>query len=503
MRWLTLTLALVSLSACAEYDMVNAQYERFDGEDDTAEGWDDHTTLRVDVHPDQVDADEPLLSQSFWVPLVDGDLDSGPVDLPLAEPVFVSGYVTAYEVSPWSGADLPGQDEAVQAQVAIRQALSAQSQVIDSDPETGWFGLRVVPDEGYTVAVSPDSTSFPAALLEVDILDDLDLDLDLGQGVPIYGRVTHDDGSPMELASVYAVTDGLQTARAQTDAEGWYVIQVQEGLDWSVVCLGGADLRDPTLTSEPMRVSGDYQRYDFAYGDLDMVTVSGRVVDAGGLPAEVALVRLVAESLDGYPEGTTLEREVSTGSNGNFDITVVPGTWTIEVMPGESQLASEDITRSPVALESVHVVDDLSLGRIDLPLFTTLSGIVTDTDDLPVAGAVIRFTEVGFDQTTWSVHTSEDGTFSTEVPQVELDVTLTPPSDRVHDLAMTRLTLDPTQVAEPNLRLQRGQRLRGTALGPDRQALPWALVEVRSAEEVLLAVTVTDDQGQFDVGVAP
>ncbi len=502
MRWTTLALVAASLTGCADYQLTNARYERYDGVQPT-DDWESSATLRLDVHPDQIDAEQPLLSQSFWVPLHDGNLTSSPLDLRLSKSVLVSGYVSAYQVSPWSGADLPGQDVAVRAEVSLHLKDSAQSTVVSTDPGDGWFETRVVPDEGYTLAVSPDSPEVPAALLEVDALDDLDLDLDLGQGTPLYGRVTLDDGSPMVGARVYATSGPVQTAASLTDQEGWYLLRVQDNLDWSLVCTGRDDGRDPTLTTDTLAVSGDHLRHDLTYGPLDKVVISGRVLDASGLPAKQARVRLVAESLDGFPEGTQHEPDGSTGSNGNFDILVVPGTWTLEILPEESELATSSSSRSPVALEALEVDEAVDLGRIDLPAYTSLSGIVTDPDGVPVAGAGLHLTEVGFNSRSWASYTEDDGTFTVEVPQVDLMITLTPPPDRANVLATTRLSLNPSEVTEPELRIEQGQRLRGIVRAPEGEALPYALIEVHSDADALLAVTVTDGEGRFDVGVAP
>lgn len=74
------------------------------------------------------------------------------------------------------------------------------------------------------------------------------------------------------------------------------------------------------------------------------VTLSGRVVLAGTLDGVESGLTFVLESLSGLAEGTSVafSREVRTGTNGTFEVALLPGTYRVVTQPASHQLAQSE-----------------------------------------------------------------------------------------------------------------------------------------------------------------
>jgi len=115
----------------------------------------------------------------------------------------------------------------------------------------------------------------------------------------------------------------------------------------------------------------------------DEVTLSGKVTDTEGNP--VANANIIAHWRPGPADGRPPAGPPASGitsANGSYRITLMPGTYTLEIIPPRgSDLPSKTIS-------DVQVKEDMTLD-ITLEAGAILSGKVTDADGKPVANAYV------------------------------------------------------------------------------------------------------------------
>jgi len=494
-------LSLLALSACAELGIMSADESTYvPGEDDIDDyGANLASSLRLDVFPSEgevaADADDgvvDLLPRSFEM-----SSDTRGVDLVLEPPVLLEGYVTGYRVSPTALSELPGVEEPVDARVAVRREDSVQSRTTVTASD-GYFQMRVVPDVGYRLDVTPDDPEIALYSSEVHLLEDTYLDLDLEVGSTLWGRVVDGGGNPLVGVTVYAESVfGAKTATQVTDQGGEYLLRAQPGA-YRIVAEGTDNGRDPTVATELTYVGEEGARIDVVYPNLDFLSVGGRMRPEGGTYIRDGAARFTAVSLNGYPDTTSLVVEARTDDFGNFDTRLLAGTYEVELFP------TDDQQLTPVSLGEVTIEGSTDIGTTVLPAFTVALGAVSDPNGGPVAGALVDCVEIGFAERVYTAHTDEAGQFGMMAPQMSLDCDLVPPADR-SDLALTPLVLDLQADDTPELIMEYGQLVTGTVRYTDGGALrplEFAVVEVRDAKGQLLGTALTNvGDGSFSLRV--
>lgn len=462
--------------------------------------------LRIDVLPSDLrlpDAEAtgfrvlPQTSRPLGLRALAGaTVDVGAIDLRV--PQLQTGAVTGFRFNPQIVA-LPGSDTPVVGTVTMRQPGTLQSYAARTD-DAGAFALWLVPQEVYRFEIVPDDPLLPAWSTTLPVgARTVDQQVDLGAGVPVFGRVTTGRGA-LVGARVHVVdAEGLVSASAVTDVYGLYQVRVSPGT-WTVVTEGRERGEDPTLTTAPVTVGDAGAEVDLAYPTvLSQVLVEGRVSSEGGARVPGALVRLTSEALEGF-EGLDARwtADVPTADNGTFLARAVPGRYTVEILP---PAVDEGPDYTPVRFEGVQLTQNSTdLGEVALARLIPVDGRVVDPFEDRVPNAIVSCAERGFDGRGWSTYTEDGGRFSLELPAVPLDCTVEPPGDRP-DLAPMRVSLDPAQQPTPRLQLSGGQLVEGVVRF-EGEPEPFALVEVRDLDDALLGVGFTDEEtGRFSVRV--
>lgn len=493
------SLVLLLAIGCSESKTANDRGAELNGAEPPAQDAETRVSLRVDVIPSQLRESEALdaafraLPQSVDVQdLLVEDVQLEPIVL--AAPQRQVGTVSGYRVNP-AIADLPGETVAVGGTVRIRQPGSIQSYA-DTTDELGAFEAWVVPGDGYRLEVVPDDPLLPVLATDL-VVADRPVDVELGAGVPIYGFVRSAAG-PMEDARVHVVDpQGVRSATAVTDENGLYQVRVTPGT-WTVVSEGRGLGQDPVLTLPPVEVDDDGAHVDVTYPtDLSPVLVQGRVVDPDGDSVTNATVRFVAESLDGY-DGLEASwvAEKPVGADSTFLGYVVPGTYTIEVLPPAADDGQPDF--SPLRRSAQVLAADAQLDLIELEPLRQVEGRVTGSGR-GLAGAQVTCAEVGFDERFWTTFTDDRGDFAVDLPRVPLACEVVPPGDEP-GFAPRWLDHDPATREPLEVALRAGNAVRGrieTEDGPEE----FAVIEILDLDQRRIGFGFTDGRGEFEIRV--
>jgi hypothetical protein len=496
MTWSILAPALLSacgvgLSNEAAYDMRGASAPV-----DAAESA--RVTLQLNLAPSNLRESESgayrVLPQTFGVTTLQSAARISVGSLVLESPVVQTGSASAYKVNP-SVAALPGDAVPVAGRVRLFHPASVQSYVTETDLD-GRFETWAVPGAGYRLEIVPFDPLLPVFTEEIGVTDPpTPLDRDLGAGVPIYGLVTTPSG-PVEGARIQLVDDfGTISATAFSDAYGIYQIRATKGV-WTVVCSGRDSGLDPILAFVDQTVGELGLNLDVAYPtELEAVLTRGEIESVDG-DRLAATVRLVAESLDGYTGfDAAFATEVFASSNGSFLGEVVPGIYTVDVLPPDE--GGDDL--SPRRLTGVRLGDGIELDGIQLEGRVEVGGEVRGPSG-PLAASRVVCDEVGFGERSWDTFTGEQGRFLLDLPRVRVACEAHPPGDR-SQLAPAFLSFDPSVEQSVAFDLVRGQVVAGTVVADDGEPEPTVVVEVRDASGRVLGSGLTGAEGQFEIAV--
>ena len=448
---------------------------------------------RFDVTPPEAQRlDRAFVPQTFQVSSLDGALQ----EFHLEPTVRIEGTVSYFDITP-TYATLPGdQASAAGLQVALEQWNSIQSAnaVVG---ESGEFGLQVAPG-AYDLLFQSTSPTMPSRRLSLQVEGDDSIDTDLGYGLPVWGRVLRPDGSPLAGAFVQAFdAQGLPSGMAQTDESGAYTVRVDPGT-YQVVCYGTDSGRVPVLRSEPLTLTETGAEANFQYANLTYSAVALRLEGSSGDGIDNAIVRFQALSLEGYADTASLTLEDSS-SSGNVNVLLLPGEYTVEVLPHAD---------SPYSGYSTTVsVDDsfVEMPETVLADLTDTTGVVTDPDGSPVPGALVVAMETASGGRSWSTTTNDAGQFVLALPNTAMEFLLTPPADR-RDLPMT-YTYGPDLGETPVLTFVAGFQTEGVVLYPDAdgelQPAEYAVVDVIGGSGRRIGSALTNSEGEFSLSLAP
>lgn len=416
--------------------------------------------------------------------------------LDLVESIAVSGTLTGVRVTPWFGA-LPLEQVEVEAAVHIDRVDGQRAYRTRTEPDSS-FAFRLVPDT-YRLTIVPDDPRLPIRSQVALWLEDTELDLTIGPGVPLWGQVVDALGAGQVGVSVWASDAyGTQSAAAATDEQGWFELRVEPGT-WSLNTSGGVDGRGPSLFADNVQVGETGERVDFVFAESERARVDGRVLGADGQPIEALAVRFTSRALLGYaPDEASYRVEALTDSRGFFSSQLPAGAYDVEVRP------NEEIEASPILLSSVPLLEDADLGNFRLPPLATVSATVLDPTEQPLVGAFVQCAEDGALQRRWDAFTDNAGVFALSLPAFALICTVHPPTDAV-DLPLTRVLTTGDRFPDV-VRVRPGASIGGTVSvggAPLQDIETPVLVRVVDLDGVTRGVATANPRtGRFDVSVS-
>ncbi len=485
-----LPLLLVTVVGCsASEDLMRAGYDSAAAETNGAT-----RSIRVDVLPS---GDVDALPQS----LVFGDVSWDDLELELAPTILWTGSVIGTVANPYAAAfsdiEVPG--EAGVSLEADLQALvvGQRDGAATVTNARGGFSLSVPEGGPYRVTVVPVAEApVPFLVLEDEYFTGnvTEETLDLGAGQAVFGTVLQEDGTPLPLAALARlehIATGVVGPAVPVNPNGHFLLRALPG-DYRVLVSGDKPSSFLPRIAQPVTVSAEEpSEVDLIVGVLEPVEVEMEVEGAAD-PSGLS-VRFVSESLALGEGSATVE---PFGVAGQFRTELLPGVWTVEILPDFNPNGQE----SPLRVEGVVVSagQPLDLGSVSLPPRVEVSGVVRSAqDDTPLGNVIVSAREVGFEGNVFSGRTDEDGRYTLQVPDVALDVSFAP--------AVTTETTTWLSVESPDdlgdLRLSLGEAVSGQVF-LDGEPVPFSVIEVRDGGSgALYATTFTDAEGFFAVRI--
>ena len=448
-------------------------------------------SFRIDVYPS--DAFDSLLPQSYQL---DGISDYVGLDISLQPTVILSGTIQGYDINPTSDILVPGQAQFVEGRVELRQNNSIAG-VVGYSSIDGSYSLEAPAGE-YDFLISPIFPSnLPFHITEAISLTNNDtLDVEISPGRPLFGSVLA-GSEPLTdaLVQVFDSQSNTPSAQYNLNEDGEFRIRIPEDRDDLRIELYrlASDAPIPTVVEE-VQLSEDSEYFEWRtdIGPLNEVKVSGRLKHpSGGIYQERALIRFKAIELDQNNGELTIETNNDT--NGRFRTDLLPGRWSVSIIPP----FGEDTTVSPTELELIVEEDnDVQMEDITLNESIRITGNILDPQGLPASGVIFSCKEDGFDQHVYSTSTDTEGQFSLDLPPSPCLATLTPIGGNA--AIQSFYFSAPSDEQQYELRLESGTEISGSILF-ENAVVPFALVEIRDDENNLLASTLSDNDGRFNL----
>ena len=276
-----------------------------------------------------------------------------------------SGYYIFGMVTDTSGAPIP--------EVGIEVVDAATEDWVAGGGTNGQGEYRVtVPPGTYNVYFWPWQTRYIAKQVNNVVVNaDYYLDITLQAGSLVDGTVTNEDSTPLERVGVIAFEVGTWNvvAGTSTDEDGYYAFGLLPGTY--------------DIFFDPFWNYSDYLSYTASNitvppdTTIDVVlqrgsSISGRVSDPEDNPVENAHV----EAVDTLHNNWVAEDW--TDEDGDYSLTVLPGTYHIQVWPPSDSLLPTTIRYISVPPDTVL---DIQLRR---PQLRSVTGILTDFNSIPM-----------------------------------------------------------------------------------------------------------------------
>ena len=205
-------------------------------------------------------------------------------------------------------------------------------------------------------------------------------------------------------------------------------------------------------------------------------------------------MRFTSLSLENAYGQSTVETE--TDQSGLFSRNLLPGTWYAQFIPPYES----DGGSSPEDIQiEVRNDNEVELGDIFLEERVLLEGYVVAPSGYPLGDVLINAVETGYNGYSYSATSGSDGYFSMRVPDVALSVSLQPSAA---DLAITRYELSDPNLAPAQFELSGGTLVAGHLVDPEGNPVPFTMIEVRDDSDWLYGVTLSGDDGYFEVRIS-
>jgi hypothetical protein len=398
----------------------------------------DPAELRIDVTP-FTDA----IPAQTWTPRA-GTAWSD-LSIQLAPLVEVTGVIHGYVPTPTS-ITVPGEEDAIEADVVAFVPGTKNSDGTRSSADTGRYTLELPGGSGYMFGVVPTNVQLPfVALADQTFSRDTDAPFELTESGAIFGyvvdRVADVDACPYPVDEELK-TCGVRGARVrlvesetgiggpiyETEADGYFLLKTLSGIVYDLEVSQGDSAPAPiphVVSAKIWAEPGQNTHVDVDLGWRSANTyLKGHVVDDAGNNVEDVLVRATATSLEAANGTLTIETE--TDRNGRFSQAILPGQWTVELIPPYDASLLLSPTTIDVAVDDGGLdLDDQTL----LPRVSVATTVVDPTTGIGVTGAAVSIREKGYDGYTFVAISDATGFVSLEATAVPVEVTVTPPSD--------------------------------------------------------------------------
>jgi hypothetical protein len=468
----------------------------------------DPADLRIDVTP----FTDTVAAQT-WSPRA-GTAWSN-LSIQLAPLVQVTGVIHGYVPTPTS-ITVPGEEDAIEADVVAFVPGTRNSDGTRSSADTGRYTLQLPAGTGYMLGVVPTNAQLPfVALANQTFTRDTDAPFELTESGAIFGYVV--DRVPNIDACAYTVdeeesTCGVRGARVQlvesetgiggpvyeTEADGYFLLKTLSGAVYDLEVSQGDSAPAPiphVVSAKIWAEPGQNTRVDVQLGERTANTyLQGHVVDDDGNNVEDVVVRATATSLTRANGTLTIETE--TDRSGRFDEAILPGHWTIELIPPyDASLSLSPKTLDVEVKDGGLDLDDQTL----LPRVAVATTVIDPSTGIGVTGAAVSIREIGYDGYTFDAISDATGFVSLEATAVPVEVTVTPPSETGR--AVTHFTYGGPNEIPAELPLAVGTIFAGSVSAPSVLD-GGALLELRLAgEDEPFAAVQTGEDGTFSFRV--
>jgi hypothetical protein len=201
-------------------------------------------------------------------------------------------------------------------------------------------------------------------------------------------------------------------------------------------------------------------------------------------------VLLTSTALDGA-DGT-LEVETSTDDNGSFVARLIPGQFSVAILP------PYEAPSSPRVVSLAAQLGSTDMGIVQLAGLAPVRGVVSLPDGVGLAAGVsVTATQIGWSEYAWSTVTDEAGTYELLIPATDVELVCTPPAST--EAATTRV--DVPLGGDGSVVLANGTGLQGVVQSATGVS-SYTLVEVHDAvSDLVLGTALTNADGVFHVVV--
>ncbi len=237
----------------------------------------------------------------------------------------------------------------------------------------------------------------------------------------IYGFLKNDTNAPLPGISLSGNdNNNLYQANATTDATGNYTMGVTAGA-WFI----GPDNQNPGLAGYIVQgtnvtlTNGQALQVSFV-AQRSTAHLLGRVTDADNGGSPISGLTILT-----FPQNGGSSASAITDSNGNFDLGVFGGSWTVQL---ESGSAAQHNVIGPTL--QFNVTDGVNIANINYVVrqaTATISGIVTNSSGQPLANINVNGS-ITVNGTNYTSNAQTDGTghyqlsaFTNATWQVSLD----------------------------------------------------------------------------------
>ena len=315
-----------------------------------------------------------------------------------------------------------------------------------------------------------------------------DVDITLGPGTMIAGRVVDQHGVKVTGAQVHATPEVGFPVDGFTDQEGNYRLGPVTGqVDLIASAFGHADVRRTIELPAAAGTTPDERREDFTLVVADAI-LSGTLDDATGAPVGGAQIEVIASG-----------RIAVVNADGTFSIDHLPaGPLRVRVTHPSYPIAELDAKATPLEREKI---------RLRLPLGGAVEGVILDgMSGVPLGGQVLSAygpNGATADATSeangrWKLGPLRPGAWKLSIEQpgfLAISRELTVPASRVPG---------ETSVFDIRFDLVRGALLGGTVRDARGRRVVGATVTVQATSgEGPTATGTTDTQGEFRIRDAP